>query len=96
MESHHSAIEAQSAVHDMLRDFDTASDNASGRLLLAAQVARHKAAAIDGIARLKVYTSSAVGIGEHPQLTEEMDKLVAQIGGALDALSVLARIGNAD
>jgi len=89
------ASDAVRAVHEMLRDFDTITPStAAGQMLLAAQVARHRAAAMDGIARLKVYATSAVGIGEHPQLTEEMDRLVVQIGAALDALAVLERLGS--
>jgi len=38
---------------------------------------------------LLVYFSNPVGIGEHPQHLEEMDKLVEQIANANDKLETL-------
>jgi hypothetical protein len=40
-------------------------------------------------ATLLVYFSNPVGIGEHPQHLEEMDKLVEQIANANDKLETL-------
>ena len=86
-----SASESQQKIYSALRGFD---DNNShvGRLLLSALVARYEAKAMDAIARLKVYHSNPTGIGEHPQLTDEMAKLVEQVGSALDCIATLTRI----
>jgi hypothetical protein len=40
-------------------------------------------------ATLLIYFSNPVGIGEHPQHLEEMDKLVEQIANANDKLETL-------
>ena len=42
-------------------------------------------------ATLLVYFDNAVGIGEHPQQLEEMDKLVSKIESAESKLSALNR-----
>jgi hypothetical protein len=39
---------------------------------------------MDALARLEVYVTSPVAIGEHPQHTEEMDKLIEQYANAKD------------
>jgi hypothetical protein len=38
---------------------------------------------------LAIYFTSSVGIGEHPQHLEEMDKFVAQLAEAEDKLETL-------
>ena len=51
--------------------------------------AKFQAEKLEAIATLEVYVKNAVGIGEHPQIIEEMAKLVDKIGevnGALEAL----------
>jgi hypothetical protein len=40
-------------------------------------------------ATLSIYFESSVGIGEHPQHLEEMDKLIAQLAEAEDKLESL-------
>lgn len=45
---------------------------------------------MEAIATLEVYLKNPVGIGEHPQIIEEMDKLVhviADMDGCLAALN---------
>lgn len=42
-------------------------------------------------ATLLVYFSNPVGIGEHPQHLEEMDKLMTQMVDAQDKLDLLTR-----
>jgi len=42
-----------------------------------------------GIATLSIYLNNPVGIGEHPQHLEEMDKLVEQMTAAEDKLATL-------
>lgn len=54
--------------------------------------AKYVAQRLEAIATLEVYTSNSVGIGEHPQIIEEMDKLVrivADMNGYLDALDAI-------
>jgi hypothetical protein len=54
--------------------------------------AKYVAMRLEAIATLEVYSKNAVGIGEHPQIIEEMDKLVrvvADANGYLDALDAI-------
>ena len=53
-------------------------------LLIKALKAKYQADKLDAVARLNVYLTNSVGIGEHPQHTEEMDKLVQQYVDAED------------
>lgn len=59
--------------------------------LLKALEARYQAQVAEGEATLQVYLENAVGIGEHPQIVDEMSKQVEKIGEAEDALMVLNR-----
>ena len=54
--------------------------------------AKYQAEKLEAIATLEVYVSNAVGIGEHPQIIEEMDKLVEQVANANDCLATLDEI----
>jgi hypothetical protein len=45
-----------------------------------ALVKKYEADIADAEARLYVYFTNPVGIGEHPQHTEEMDNLIEQLG----------------
>ena len=58
-------------------------------LLLEALSYKYMAEMKDTQARLYVYLNNSVGIGEHPQITEEMDKIVAQYTDAKDKLESL-------
>jgi len=58
-------------------------------LLIKALKAKYQADKLDAVARLNVYLTNAVGIGEHPQHTEEMDNLVQQYVDAQDKESGL-------
>ena len=51
--------------------------------------AKYKSDMEDALARYEVYVKNPVGIGEHPQHTEEMDKLVSQYADAKDKLDAL-------
>jgi len=53
-------------------------------LMLDALYAKYQADKADAVARLDIYLSNSVGIGEHPQHTEEMDTIVAQYADAED------------
>ncbi len=44
-----------------------------------------------GKATLSIYLNNPVGIGEHPQHLEEMDKLVEQMAAAEDKLTTLEK-----
>jgi hypothetical protein len=45
----------------------------------------------DAKSTLQIYFESSVGIGEHPQHTEEMTKLLQKLGEAEERKSVLER-----
>jgi hypothetical protein len=58
--------------------------------LINALKLRYEAQKMEAIATLEVYLKNPVGIGEHPQIIEEMDKLVhviADVDGCLAALN---------
>jgi len=52
---------------------------------------KYQAEITDAKARLRIYFENSVGIGEHPQHLEEMDKLLEIIAGAEDKKSSLER-----
>jgi hypothetical protein len=43
-------------------------------------------------ATLSIYFENSVGIGEHPQHLEEMDKLISQLADAQDKLEALNQL----
>ena len=43
-------------------------------------------------ATINIYLTNSVGIGEHPQHIEEMDKIIHKIGEAKDKLSIIKNI----
>lgn len=65
---------------------------ATGQKLRKALMLRYEAQMADADARLGVYMTNSVGIGEHPQITDEMDALVAQYTDAKDKLETLSQI----
>ena len=56
-----------------------------------ALVSRYEAERDEAVATLEVYFSNAAGIGEHPQMVEEMSKAVEKIAIAEDCLETLRR-----
>jgi len=60
--------------------------------LMKALRARYEAEIAEGEATLEVYSNNAAGIGEHPQIVDEMSKQVDKIAAAEDGLLVLARL----
>ena len=58
-------------------------------LLLDALYAKYHADKADAVARLDIYLNNSVGIGEHPQHTEEMDTIIGQFADAQDKLESL-------
>ena len=57
--------------------------------LKEALVKKYEAEIADAEARLYVYFTNPVGIGEHPQHIEEMDKLIEKRANAQDKLENL-------
>ena len=53
--------------------------------------ARYEARKSESLATLSVYFNNAAGIGEHPQMVEEMVKQVDKMANAEDCLEVLKR-----
>ena len=66
-------------------------------LLLDALYAKYHADKSDAVAKLHVYLNNSVGIGEHPDIVNELDKFVNQFSdaqGKLDSLKMmLSHIG---
>ena len=57
--------------------------------LKEALIKKYEAQIADAEARLYIYFSNSVGIGEHPQHTEEMDNLIEQLANAKDKLDTI-------
>ena len=57
--------------------------------ILTALEDRYKAQLSEADATLKIYLEYSVGIGEHPQHIEEVDKLIQKIANAEENLKVL-------
>jgi hypothetical protein len=54
--------------------------------------AKYIAMRLEAVATLEIYTKNAVGIGEHPQVIEEMDKLIRTVSDANGYLETLDKI----
>ena len=52
-------------------------------------MSRYEAERDEALATLEVYYTNPAGIGEHPQVVEEMAKQVEKLGNAEDCLNVL-------
>ena len=57
--------------------------------MIAALRARFEADIAEADATINIYLNNPVGIGEHPQHLEEVDKLMAKIAEAKDKLESL-------
>ena len=57
--------------------------------MTAALRARYEADIAEADATINIYLTNPVGIGEHPQHLEEIDKLLAKIADAKDKLEAL-------
>ena len=62
--------------------------------LFKALVKKYESNIATAVATLIVYFDNPVGIGEHPQHIEEMDKLVGQIATAEDNLQAVNKYFN--
>jgi len=61
-------------------------------LLYEALELKYRAQIAEAKATLSIYFENSVGIGEHPQHLEEMDKLIAQLADAQDKLEALNQL----
>ena len=61
----------------------------SRKSMTAALRARYEADIAEADAIINIYLTNSVGIGEHPQHLEEVDKLLAKIADAKDKLESL-------
>mgnify|MGYP003149723214 CR=1 FL=1 len=59
------------------------------RAILDALEAKYNADIAHADATLKIYLENSVGIGEHPQHLDELDKLIEIIANAQEKLEVL-------
>ena len=50
---------------------------------------RYNAQILEADATLKIYLENSVGIGEHPQHIDEVDKLIEKIAAAEEKIKVL-------
>jgi len=74
---------------------DTKSKNknmSTSQLLQDALELKYRAQIAEAKATLSIYFENSVGIGEHPQHLEEMDKLISQLAEAQDKLEALNQI----
>ena len=59
--------------------------------MLKALKKRYEAQIAEALATINIYTKNSVGIGEHPQHIDEVDKLIAKIAEAEDKLKIIER-----
>jgi len=59
------------------------------RPLLEALRARYEAEIAEADATINIYLTNSVGIGEHPQFIDEIDKQVQRIADAQEKIEVL-------
>ena len=59
-------------------------------ILHRALVSKYEAQRDEALATLEVYFNNPAGIGEHPQVVEEMAKMVEKLANAQDCLEHLA------
>ena len=65
------------------------------KAILTALEDRYKAQISEADAILKIYLENSVGIGEHPQHLDEVDKLIQKIANAEENLKVLKEFEDA-
>jgi hypothetical protein len=58
-------------------------------LMYSALIKKYEAEKAEAKAILNVYFNNPAGIGEHPDLIEEMDKLLGKLGEAEDKIETL-------
>ena len=78
-----------------MEDLNIKSKNknmSTSTLLYEALELKYRAQIAEAKATLSIYFENSVGIGEHPQHLEEMDKLISQLADAQDKLEALNQI----
>jgi|TARA_R100000231_G_scaffold13083_1_gene14640 hypothetical protein len=65
------------------------------KAILTALEDRYKAQISEADATLKIFLEQSVGIGEHPQHIDEVDKLIQKIANAEENLKVLKEFEDA-
>ena len=60
-----------------------------GKQILEALRKRYEAQVDEGFATINIYLQQPVGIGEHPQHLDEVDKLLGQIKEAEEKISLI-------
>mgnify|MGYP001306241599 CR=1 FL=1 len=59
------------------------------RAIVDALEARYNAQIAEAEATIKIYLENSVGIGEHPQHIDEVDKLIQKVADAEEKIGVL-------
>ena len=59
------------------------------QIILDALEKRYQAQISEADATIKIYFNSSVGIGEHPQHIDEVDKLIEKIANAEEKIKIL-------
>ena len=59
------------------------------RVIVDALEARYNAQIAEAEATIKIYLEQSVGIGEHPQHIDEVDKLIQKIAEAEEKIAIL-------
>jgi len=59
--------------------------------MLDALIKRYEAQIAEAEATIEIYLNNSVGIGEHPQHIDELDKLFGKIAEAEDKLKIVER-----
>jgi hypothetical protein len=59
--------------------------------MLEALKKRYEAQIAEGIATINIYLKHPVGIGEHPQHLDEIDKLLGKVKEAEEKISIIER-----
>ena len=59
------------------------------RAMLEALESRYQAEIAEADATIQIYLNNSVGIGEHPQHLDEIDKLIEKIANAKEKLEVI-------
>ena len=71
------------------KDFKKEKEEKMRRAILQALEDRYNAQISEADATIKIYLESSVGIGEHPQHIDEVDKLIEKIANAQEKLKEL-------
>ena len=71
------------------KDFKKKKEEKMKRAILQALEDRYNAQISEADATIKIYLENSVGIGEHPQHIDEVDKLISKITDAEEKLKTL-------